>query len=307
MKDGIVEKCQSNFNSPAILVSKKDEAGGKGDFRFVVDYRKLNQNTEIQNFPIPLIDDILNGLSGCLYFTTLDIKGAFHQIVLDENSRDYTAFTTGHFQYRWVRMPMGLASAPLTWQRAINTILANIIGRGVYVYLDDVIIYAKNKEKHDEILWQVMNSLKENNLQLRISKCLFYAKQFEYLGHIISKEGMQANPKKVEIIKNYPRPNTIKHIQSFLGLCNYFRRYVKDFSKISKPLTALLKKEMPFIWTDTQQVAFEKLKIALAEEVMLKFPDFNELFYVTTDASNIAIGAMLSQGELPNDRPICFF
>lgn len=124
------------------MVKKKGESGNDS-YRLVVDYRKLNQNSEIQNFPIPLIDDILCGLGGSAYFTTLDIKGAFHQIVMDEDSRDYTAFTANNFQYRWVRMPMGLTSAPLTWQRAINLILEEIIGKGVYVYLDDVIVYPR--------------------------------------------------------------------------------------------------------------------------------------------------------------------
>lgn len=306
-KQGIIERCQSPWNSPAILVKKKDEFGGMSDFRFVVDYRKLNEITEIQNFPIPLIDDILNGLSGSVYYTTLDIKNAFHQILVDEKSRDYTAFSTGKFQYRWVRMPFGLSAAPLTWQKAINLILFDLLGEGVYVYLDDVIIYAKTKDEHDNLLRKVLACLKEHNLQLKISKCLFFAKKFEYLGHIISNEGIKANPKKIEVIKEYPRPNKVKDIQSFLGLCNYFRRYVRNFAKISKPLTSLLKKEMPFVWTNYQQEAFDKLKQALIDEVVLQFPNFNELFYVTTDASNVAIGAMLSQGDLPNDRPISFF
>lgn len=170
-KQGIIEKCQSNFNSPAILVPKRDESGGKTDFRFVIDYKKLNEITEIQNFPIPLIDDILNGLSGCFYFTTLDIKNAFSQILMEESSKDYTAFTVSNFQYRWCRMPQGLAASPFTWQRAINTILADYIGHGVYVYLDDIIVYAKTKTEHDNIMWQIMKLLKKNNLQLKISKC----------------------------------------------------------------------------------------------------------------------------------------
>lgn len=309
-RQGIIEKCQSRFNSPALLIGKKDDTGEKNELRLVIDYRKVNENTEIQNFPIPLIDDILNGLSGCSIFTTLDIKGAFHQLFMEKKSREYTAFTAGNFQYWWNRMPLGLATAPLTWQRAINTIMADLIGKGVYVYLDDVIIYAKTKAEHDQILVQVMNLLKQHNLQLKISKCTFYAKDFEYLGHIISKDGMKANPKKIEVIKNYPRPLTIKKIQSFLGLCSYFRRYVKDFSKIARPLTSLLKKEVPFIWTEAQENAFQKLKTALAEEVILAFPNFNDpaaLFYVTCDSSDYAIGACLSQGELPNDRPIFFF
>lgn len=306
-RQGIIEKCQSVYNSPVVLVSKKDDLGNKSDYRLVVDYRKLNENTEFQNFPIPLIDDILDGLSGSKFFTTLDIKGAFYQIILDKKSRDYTAFSANNFKYRWVRMPMGLATAPLTWQRTINTIFANLIGKGLYVYLDDLIIYGKTRVEHDEVLFQAMNLLKEHNMQLKISKSVFYARKFEYLGHVITENGIKANPKKIEAIENYPRPINVKKVQSFLGLCTYFRRYVQNFAKIAKPLSTLLKKDTPFIWAPLQQESFDKLKKALAEEVVLAFPDFEQVFYVTTDASDVAIGAMLSQGELPNDRPIYFF
>lgn len=149
----------------------------------------------------------------------------------------------------------------------------NLIDNGVYVYLDDVIIYAKTKEVHDSLLVNVMMQLKQHNLQLKVSKCLFYARQFDYLSHVISKDGIRANPKKVEVINNYPRPVKVKDIQSFLGMCNYFRRYVRDFAKISKPLTMLLKKEQPFIWTQCQQEAFDRLKKALAEDIILKFSE----------------------------------
>lgn len=120
-------------------------------------------------------------------------------------------------------MPMGLSNAPRTWQRAINTILSELIGKGIYVYLDDVIVYARTKEEHDQIIWRILRLLREHNIQLKISKCIFYARKFEYLGHIVSENGMTVNPKKIEVIKNYPRPLNVKQIQSFLGLCNYFR------------------------------------------------------------------------------------
>lgn len=306
-KQGIIEKCQSDFNSPIMLLGKKDSTGSSDDYRLVVDYRKLNQIREIQNFPIPLIDDILNGLAGSLYYSCLDIKHAYWQIKLaDEESRNASAFSANHFQYRWLRMPMGLSTACQTWQKTINTILEPLIGKGVYVYLDDVIVYAKNKKEHDETLWNVMDLLKDHNLQLKITKCNLYAKEFEYLGHIISKEGIKANPKKVEVIHNYPRPRTVKHIQRFLGMCNYFRRYVRNYAKMAKPLTSLLRKETPFVLAEAQQKAFDALKKALAEEVTLAFPT-DEQLYVTCDSSSHSIGAMLSVGELPNDRPIYFF
>ncbi|RYE21911.1 MAG: hypothetical protein EOP45_08990, partial [Sphingobacteriaceae bacterium] len=307
-QQGIIEKCQSKWNSPAILVSKNDEFGTKTDHRFVVDYRKLNEITEISCSVMPLIEDVFAGLGGNSYYTCIDLKHAFYHLNVKKSQRDYTSFSVGNFQYRFIRMPMGLATAPLSWQKTVNLIFDKLIGKGVYVYLDDVIIYAKTKEEHDKILWEVMDLLEEHNLQLNITKCTFYAKTFEYLGHIISKDGTRVNPKKVEVINNFPRPITVRHIQSFLGMCNYFRKYVKDFSKVSKPLTLLLKKETPFIWTDSQQKAFEHLKKALSTEVVLSFPDFSDLFYVSTDASNVAIGAVLMQKPGGGAyRPIYYF
>lgn len=221
-RQGLIEKCSSEFNSPLLLVAKKDDFGNKTDLRFVIDYRKLNEMTQMRIFPIPRIEDILDDLGGCEYFTTLDIKGAFHQIKLNKESRDLTAFTACGFQYRWKRMPMGLAMSPLTWQRAINTILQDIIGHGVYVYLDDIIIYAKTIEEHDKMLLEIMKILQHHNLQLKISKCTFYASEFLFLGHIISKDGVRTNPRKIEAVKNYPIPKNVKQIQSFLGFCNYY-------------------------------------------------------------------------------------
>lgn len=306
-RQNIIEKCQSSYNSPVILVGKKDDNNEKTDFRLVMDFSKLNEQSEKLNFPIPLVEDIMDGLSGCRIFTTLDIKGAFHQIMLEDSSRDCTAFSTGSFKYRWVRMPMGLSSSPLTWQRAINTVLADLMGKGVYVYLDDVIICAKNKLEHDITLQKVMILLRNNNLQLKISKCNFYAKKFIYLGHIVSERGISPNPRKIEAIRDFPRPTNVKQVQSFHGLANYYRRFIKNFAHMAKPLTVLTRKEQPFIWNETTQIAFETLKKILIEEVILEFPNFDLTFYVTTDASDVAVGAVLSQGEIPNDRPLQFF
>lgn len=305
-KNGIIEKCQSPFNSPAILVGKKDKEGGKDDYRLVIDYKKLNAITEIHNFPIPLIDDILSSFSGCEYFSICDIKSAFHSILLDEDSRDFSAFSVNNFQYRWIRMPMGLSQSPHTWMNGINRILADLIGKGIHCYLDDIIVYAKTRSEHDNILWQIMKLLKKNNLQLKISKCKFLTSQFTYLGHIVSKDGIKANKDKVKAITQFEKPINIKKLQSFIGICSFFRRYVKNFSTIAKPLTTLLKKDELFIWTDKQQKAFDTLKRILAEEVVLAFPDFNETFYLATDASKVGIGAVLMQ-NVPYPRPIYFF
>lgn len=306
-KQGIIEKCHSEFNSPLLLVGKKDDFGNKTDLRFVVDYKKLNEVTQLRVFPIPRVDEILDDLGGSEYFSKLDIKGAFHQIKLSEDSQNYTAFTACGFQYRWKRMPMGLAMSPLTWQQTINTILWELIGNGVYVYLDDIIIYARTRTEHDEILRTVMEKLKQHNLQLKISKCEFYAREFEFLGHIISKDGIRTNPKKIEAVRDFPIPKNVKKVQSFLGMTNYYRRFVRRYSHIAKPLSRLCKKNQPFVWTDLCQRAFDRLKSALIEDVTLAFPDFEQTFYITTDASDYAVGGVLSQGDIPNDRPICFF
>lgn len=241
-EQGIIEKCQSNYNSPAMLVPKKDDENEKKDFRFVVDFKKLNETCEVLNFPIPLIDDILDGLGNCKYFTTLDIKGAFHQITLEKDSRDYTAFTVDHFQYRWIRMPMGLSASPLTWQRAINIILSELIGKGVYVYLDDIIIYGKTVFEHNNILYGVMSALKKYNLQLKISKCNFFAKEFDYLGFVITADGIKVNQKKVEAIQAFPTPKNEKHVQSFLGLINLLQTFYQKLSEIGKTANNIIEK-----------------------------------------------------------------
>lgn len=308
-RQGIIEKCQSPYNSPAFLVDKKDDAGGKTDHRLVIDYKKLNQECEILSFPIPRMDETIDRLKGSKYFTIVDMKGAFHQIIVDEKSRDLTAFTPNNYQYRFIRLPFGLSAGPLTWQYAITIILTEYINKGIQVYADDVIFHAPTLEEHNRLLRWGMNRIQEHNMQLKIPKCTFFARNFEYLGHEINEHGIKPLQKKVQAIKDYPRPKNLKEIQRFLGLCGYYRKFVPNFARIAKPITSLLKKDMPFIWADAQQKAFEELKRALMEDVILAFPDFSEeaLFYLTTDASNSAIGSCLSQGTLPNDRPIYYF
>ncbi|XP_055308499.1 uncharacterized protein LOC129572548 [Sitodiplosis mosellana] len=302
-RQGIIEKCQSPYNSPCFLVPKKREDSDAIEPRLVCDHKKLNAVTEINHFPIPLIDDILNSLHGAKIFTTLDIKGAYYQIVMDVNSRDLTAFTAGKYQYRWCRMPMGLGTSAQTWQYTINIILSDLIGHGIYVYLDDVLIYAPTQEEHDKLLREVLERLRKFSFQLKISKCKFYVRKFEYLGHIVSEHGMSPNPRNVAAIVNYPIPKTLKAIQSFLGMCGYYRKYVQDYAQIAKPITMLTKNGMKIIWTPNCNEAFEKLKHILASDVTLKFPDFQKLFYVTTDASDVSISGVISQGDPPDDRP----
>lgn len=201
-------------------------------------------------------------------------------------------------------MPMGLTPAPHTWQKAINTIFMDMLGPNIHIYLDDLLISLDTMEKHKELLKKVFERLRQHNLQLKIEKTAFFRDKVEYLGHMISRSGIKPNNKKVECIKLYPKPTNVTEIQRFLGMCNYYRRYIPGYAK---PLYILCKKGQPFIWNETCEIGFNKLKRLLMSTKVLIFPNFQETFIVTTDASDVALGAVLSQGEIPFDRPIQYF
>ncbi|KMQ83357.1 enzymatic polyprotein endonuclease reverse [Lasius niger] len=203
-------------------------------------------------------------------------------------------------------MPFGLKNAPATFQRLMNSVLTGIQGLRCLVYLDDIVIYGSSLEDHNKRLTEVLRRLRENNLKLQPDKCEFLRKEVIYLGHIISENGIMPDPSKLAAIKNFPTPKRVKDIQSFIGLAGYYRKFIEDFSRIAKPLTKLTKKSEKFIWSAEQQNAFDALKEKLMTAPVLKYPDFSEEFNVTTDASDYAIGAVLSQGPVGNDRPVAY-
>lgn len=291
---GVVSESTSCYNSRAFYVPKKDGMGKKTEERLVIDYKELNKQTIKEDFPIPLIDEILDDFSGCKFFTILDIKSSYYQVELAKESRHLTAFTVGHMKYEFNRVPMGLTGAPLTFQRGINSILYDLLGKGVNVYMDDVSISAKTVQEHDRLLKIVFERLHKNKIKLGISKCRFYAAEVVYLGFLVTADGIKANPSKVKCIEEYPRPKDAKQAQSFMGMLNYFRRFIKNFSHIAKPITALQAKDSVFIWSDECELAFQRLKRELIDHVTLKIADFNEPFYVTTDASGYACGGWRS-------------
>lgn len=202
---------------------------------------------------------------------------------------------------------MGLKDAPRIFQKAMNIIFRDLLGKGVAVYMDDIAIAAKTRQEHDRLLLIVFERLNKNGFKMRVDKCQFFAREIHYLGFIISKDGMRPNLGKVESIKKYPVPKDQAEVQRFLGMMNYYRRFLKDFSHIAKPLTKLTPLLAEFIWDEECEKAFERLKRELINHVTLKIPDFSLPFYITTDASSIACGATLSQGDSPKDRPIVFF
>lgn len=304
---GVISESTSPYNSRAFFVPKRDDAGKRVGDRMVIDYRELNDQIESEEYPIPLIDEIVDECSGCEFHTIIDVKSAYYHVELAPQSRHLTAFTAPHGKYQFNRVPMGLKDSPRVFQKVMNIIFRDLLGKGVAIYMDDIAISAKTRQEHDRLLRIVFERLSKNGFKLRINKCRFYAKEIHYLGFIISKDGIRPNPGKIVCVVKYPQPTNQIETQRFLGMINYYRRFIKDFSHIAKPLTKLTPQLAEFKWDKECQDAFDRLKNELVNHVTLKLPDFSMPFYITTDASAIACGATLSQGDPPKDRPIVFF
>jgi len=306
LKSKIITPSVSQWNAPLLVVPKKADASGNPKLRVVIDFRKLNNVTIGDSFPLPNITEILDQLGSAKYFTTLDLASGYHQIPMAEPDKEKTAFSTPYGHYEFNRMPFGLKNAPATFQRLMNSVLTGMQGLKCLVYLDDIVIYGASLEDHNRRLEEVLQRLREHKLKLQPDKCEFLRKETVYLGHIISENGISPDPSKLEAIKNFPEPKRVKDIQSFIGLAGYYRKFIKNFSKIAKPLTKLTKKAEKFMWTTEQQNAFEELKEKLMTAPVLTYPDFTQEFIVTTDASAYALGAVLSQGKVGDDRPIAY-
>jgi hypothetical protein len=305
--NGIIQPSNSPYNAPIWVVPKKSDASGKRKVRLVIDYRKLNEKTVDDRYPIPQIEEILENLGKSEYFTTLDLKSGFHQIEMDLVDRIKTAFSVDNGHYEFVRMPFGLKNAPATFQRVMNSILQGLIGNICYVYLDDIIVVGTSLENHIENLNRVFERLISNNLKIQLDKCEFLKKETEFLGHVITPEGIKPNPDKIKQILNWPLPKTQKQIKQFLGLAGYYRRFIKDYAKLSRPLSKYLKRDATMNTNDPEYVkAFKTLRDIISSDQILAYPQFDNPFILTTDASKYALGAVLSQIQDGIERPIAF-
>lgn len=307
LKDDIISPSCSPWNSPLLVVPKKTDPSGEPKYRVCVDFRKINDITiGTDAFPLPNITDILDQLGKANYFTTLDLANGFHQVPMDEKDKLKTAFSTSTGHYVYNRMPFGLKGAPATFQRLMNAVLSGLNGLKCFIYLDDVVIYANNLTEHNQRLTEIFQRFRQHNLKIQPSKCSFLRKECLYLGHIITEDGIKPDPAKIECVSKFPQPKNSKDIKSFLGLVGYYRKFIQDFAKIAKPLTKLLKKDEKFIWDNECSISFQTLKQSIISPPVLQYPDFSKEFIITTDASNYAIGAILSQGKINSDRPIAF-
>ena len=306
LDEGIIRHSQSPWCSPLWVVPKKSDINGNPQWRMVIDFRKLNDITISDSYPIPNITDILDQLGGAKYFTTLDLKSGFHQIPLSKESIEKTAFSTpyGHFEY--TRMPFGLKNAPSCFQRMMNNVLSDLLGKECFVYIDDIVVYGSSLEEHNERLKNVFQKLKEANLKIQIDKSEFLKEEVQYLGYLITNKGLLPNIEKVKAINNLQRPKNPKEIKSFIGMIGYYRKFIKNFSIIASPLYKLLKKNAAFIWKEEHSQSFDELKRLLTEFTLLQYPKFEKQFTITTDASNLGLGAVLSQECSGKDLPIHF-
>lgn len=288
LEAGKVTPHGSPYGAPVIFVKKKD-----GTKRLCVDYRALNNITVRERFPLPLIDDLFDSLAGATCFSSLDLCSGYHQVRIHEEDVDKTAFVTPFGQYVWRVMPFGLSNAPATFQRMMNEVFLPILNRSVVVYLDDILVFSRSEREHADHLREVLLLLRKHKLIAKASKCFFYQKELKFLGHVIGGGHIRPDDGKLKAIKDWPMIKTVKQAQSFLGLANYYRRFIPNFSKYTACLHDFVAKKVP--WGDLQQQMFLKVKEKLVSPPLLILPDPKNTYVVFTDASYYYMGAVLHQ------------
>lgn len=294
IKIGVVQPSSSSWAFPIVPVLKKD-----GTMRVCVDYRSLNAITRKDAYPLPRCDDLLDavGQNKAKFFTSLDLMKGYYQIMLDKESMDKSAFICHMGLFRYTRMPFGLTSAPATFQRLMSRILKGVSPTKVHCYIDDILITTETLDEHLKILNEVLDRLRQAGLRLRPDKCHFIRPELRFLGYIVSKEGLKTDPNKIQTVVTHPIPAKVKDVRSFYGLCSYYRRFIKGFATLAKPLAELMKKDAPFDWGKAAKSAFEALQKALTTAPVLQYPSFGHPYTIETDASSNGLGAVLTQPD----------
>lgn len=301
LEDDVIQPSKSPWSSPVVLVKKKD-----GSLRFCVDYRKLNQVTKKDVYPLPRIDDSLDRLRNARYFSSMDLKSGYWQIEVDPRDREKTAFVTPDGLYEFKVLPFGLCSAPATFQRLMDTVLSGLKWKTCLVYLDDVIVFSATFHEHLERLKAVLQAIRFAGLTLKPEKCHFCFQELQFLGHVVSQAGVRPDPDKVAAVANFPVPTDKKAVRRFLGLCSYYRRFIADFARIASPLTQLTRDDVAFVWNNEQETAFNDLRQRLQTPPVLAHFDETAPTMLHTDASNVGLGAVLVQWQDHTERVIAY-
>lgn len=303
LRNGKIRRSKSPFGASLFLVKDKDK------LRAVVDYRALNRITKRNNAPLPRPDEMFDRLAGAQYFSKLDLKTGFHQIRVKPEDIEKTAFNTKYGQFEYLVLPMGLCNAPATFQTLMNKVFHDCIDVFLVVYMDDLLIYSRTREEHIRHLGTVLSRLKSEELYVSPKKCHFLQPETEFLGMLVSKDGIRVNPEKVEVVRQWPKPTSLFELRSFIGLLQFFRRFINGFSAIAAPLTELTKKNMGMgKWDVRCDESFEQLKAVLISAPILVSPSWRKPFRCHVDASDHAVGGTLTQlDENGADRVIAYF
>ncbi|GJW62846.1 reverse transcriptase domain-containing protein [Tanacetum coccineum] len=289
---GFIRPSSSPWGAPVLFVKKKD-----GSLRMCIDYRELNKLTVKNRYPLPRIDDLFDQLQGSSVYSKIDLRSGYHQLRVREEDISKTAFRTRYGHYEFQVMPFGLTNAPAVFMDLMNRVCKPYLDKFVIVFIDDILIYSKNKQEHEEHLKIILELLKKEELYAKFSKCEFWIPKVQFLGHVIDNKGIHVDPAKIESVKDWASPKTPTEIRQFLGLAGYYRRFIEGFSKIAKPMTKLTQKKVKFEWGDKQEAAFQLLKQKLCSAPILALPEGNEDFIVYCDASIKGLGAVLMQRE----------
>ncbi|KAK9166712.1 hypothetical protein Scep_001903 [Stephania cephalantha] len=291
-KKGFIHLSTSPWGAPIMFVKKKDSS-----LRMCIDYRKLNQVIVRNHYPSPRIDDLFDQLVGARVFSKIDLRSGYHQLRIRDEDIPKTTFNTRYGLFKFKVMPFGLTNAPAMFMDLMHRVLKPYLDKFGIVFIDDILIYNKTREDHGQHLMQILMTLKEHKLYAKFSKCEFWLSEVKLLGHVISDRGISVDPSKIHPVIDWPTPETVTDIRSFLGLAVYYRRFVKDFSKIATPMTKLTKKDVPFNWSKECDDAFTQLKMRLTTAPVLVLPEPGKELTVHTDACGTGLGCVLMQGD----------
>jgi hypothetical protein len=298
---GFIRPSKSPYGAPILFVKKKD-----GTMRMCVDYRALNNITIKNSYPLPRVDELFDRLQGAKYFSKIDLRSGYHQIRIAPEDVPKTAFRTRYGHFEFLVLPFGLTNAPATFMHLMHETFRSFLDEFALVFLDDILIYSKTLEDHERHVQQVLEMLRKEKLYAKESKCEFFKTEVEFLGHIVGRDGVKMMEDKVKAIAEWPVPTKVADVRSFLGTAGYYRRFIKDFSQLSSPLSDLTKDTVKWLWGKEQQESFTMLKQALQTAPVLILPDPNLPFLVQTDSSGFAVGSVLQQDQGKGLQPIAF-